>query len=127
MLIAAVTTIAEPTSCVFRLAERLAAVGAPLIVAGDRKGPTRFDVAGARLFTIDDQVATGFELARDLPTNHYARKNIAYLIAIRQGATCIYETDDDNAPNDVWSVRDRQVRARVCDARPWAKCVPAVF
>jgi hypothetical protein len=37
-------------------------------------------------------------LAESLPTGHYARKNIAYLHAIRSGARCIYETDDDNAP-----------------------------
>lgn len=50
-----------------------------------------------------------FELARLLPVGHYARKNLAYLAAIKQGATCIYETDDDNAPNESWVVRSEEV------------------
>ena len=50
-----------------------------------------------------------FELAQLLPVGHYARKNLAYLAAIQQGATCIYETDDDNAPNENWVVRSEEV------------------
>lgn len=50
-----------------------------------------------------------FELVRLLPVGHYARKNLAYLAAIQQGATCIYETDDDNAPNESWVVRKEEV------------------
>jgi len=38
------------------------------------------------------------ELADLLPYHHYCRKNIGYLYAIRQGADCILETDDDNLP-----------------------------
>ena len=120
MLFVVLTTIQEPTRSAIRVAERVSSIGASLIVAGDRKGPKRFDAIGAHLLTLDQQVATGFELARDLPVNHYARKNIGYLAALQRGATCIYETDDDNAPNDSWVVREREVRARVCADRPWA-------
>jgi hypothetical protein len=54
---------------------------------------------------IDDQLSSGFRLAELLPTAHYCRKNIGYLHAIRRGATCLYETDDDNAPMDHWQPR----------------------
>ena len=51
----------------------------------------------------------GFTITLNLPAGHYARKNVAYLYAMKYGATCIYETDDDNAPNANWSVRDETV------------------
>mgnify|MGYP003914110983 FL=1 len=35
---------------------------------------------------------------RELPTNHYCRKNLGYLSAINSGATSILDTDDDNYP-----------------------------
>ncbi len=59
--------------------------------------------------TIQDQLASGFSIAEKLPTKHYCRKNIGYLQAIRSGASCIYETDDDNAPLDHWGIRDESV------------------
>jgi len=55
--------------------------------------------------SLSDQLSAGFALSELLPTGHYARKNIAYLHAIRSGAKCIYETDDDNAPLPSWRPR----------------------
>jgi hypothetical protein len=118
-LFSVLTTIQEPTSSVLRLSEKLAAVGAELIVVGDRKGPTQFNVPGARLLTLHDQIQSPFELGRQLPVDHYSRKNIGYLAAIQQNATCIYETDDDNAPNETWTPRGRMTQARSCAPRPW--------
>jgi hypothetical protein len=111
MLHAIITTIQEPTASVHGLVERLAAIGGKLIVAGDSKGPFRFDGPPGQPWPVEflslaDQESGGFSIAENLPTKHYARKNIAYLQAIRQGATCIYETDDDNAPNDLWQPRE---------------------
>lgn len=37
-----------------------------------------------------------------LPWRHYARKNLGYLYAMQRGATCIYDTDDDNEPIPGW-------------------------
>lgn len=110
MLHAIITTIQEPTPCVHGLVERLAACGGKLIVAGDSKGPFSFDgPSGAEwpveFLSLADQENGRFKLAETLPTKHYARKNIAYLHAIAAGAECIYETDDDNAPNESWQPR----------------------
>jgi hypothetical protein len=58
-------------------------------------------------------------LARTLPIGHYARKNVAYLWALSRGASCLYETDDDNAPNAFWSIRNRIVPAQTIEAPPW--------
>lgn len=35
-----------------------------------------------------------------MPYNHYCRKNLGYLYAIKKGYEIIYETDDDNIPLD---------------------------
>ncbi len=120
MLFAVLTTIQRPTPSVWRLSGHLTAHGAELIVAGDKKGPDEFSVAGASFLSLSDQLETGFTLARRLPVGHYARKNIGYLTAIERGAECIYETDDDNAPNSTWHPRGRRTRARSCPPRPWA-------
>jgi hypothetical protein len=120
VFLAVLTTIQKPTTCVWRLSEKLRRLDAELIVAGDKKGPAEYPVPDAQLLSLLDQIDSGFELARALPTGHYARKNIAYLTAIQRGATCIYETDDDNAPNEHWERRHRTTLARSCSARPWA-------
>lgn len=113
MLYATITTIQSPTQCVHSLIERLAECDARLIVVGDTKGPTSFDVGSNRthveFMTLADQNRAGFAVTTDLPTAHYARKNVAYLQAMKSGATCIYETDDDNAPNENWAIRSEYV------------------
>ena len=113
---AVITTIQAPTPAVEGLLSRLRSISAPLIVAGDRKGPATFEAEGAVFLDLEAQLASPFELARLGPVGHYTRKNIAYLEAIRRGATCLYETDDDNAPLPGWAVRDETTLAhRVLD------------
>jgi hypothetical protein len=114
MLHAIITTIQQPTPSVFGLVERLHAIDGKLIVAGDSKGPTCFDGPPGRPWPVEflsltAQESGRFKLAENLPTKHYARKNIAYLHAIAAGAECIYETDDDNAPNDSWKPRAEMI------------------
>ncbi|WP_319533719.1 STELLO glycosyltransferase family protein [uncultured Cohaesibacter sp.] len=111
-MLSVITTIFEPTECVKELSRFHEAYNlGPLIVAGDRKGPLSFDLNNARFLDIDKQVSLFPEFATTLPTNHYARKNVGYLFAMKEGAECIYETDDDNRPNDVWKPRSINVEA----------------
>jgi len=119
MIHAIITTIQPPTTAVESLLARLRPLGAPLIVAGDKKGPARFEAEGAVFLDLDAQMATPFELARLGPVGHYTRKNIGYLEAIRRGATCLYETDDDNAPLSNWTLREESVNAHGIDAPGW--------
>jgi hypothetical protein len=114
-----VTTIQPPTPCMRELVKRLRSCGASLIVVGDEKGPDHYDLPGARLLRLADQFALPIRLAKLLPTGHYARKNAGYLEAIRRGATCIYETDDDNAPGAEWKVRQQEVSAALAPAQRW--------
>ena len=115
MLFAIITTIQRPTSSVYQLVSRLVESNATLIIAGDTKGPADFRPSEDRdwpviFLSIEHQMSSAYSLANNLPTKHYARKNIAYLEAIRRGATCLYETDDDNAPNSYWETRSELIR-----------------
>ena len=114
MLYTVITTIQRPTASVIRLAEFLGSGAGNLVIAGDTKGPDLFDLSAVTNFDesqltfldIDAQLESGFAVAGLLPTKHYCRKNIGYLHAMKAGASCIYETDDDNHPMDSWQIRD---------------------
>ena len=118
-LIGVLTTIQPPTACVEKLGHSLAAVGSELIVIGDKKGPAKFEQAGAEFLPLARQRELPFRLAGLLPTGHYARKNLGYLLAVGRGAGCIYETDDDNAPNAHWKPRGVMARAQAAAPRVW--------
>lgn len=114
-----ITTIQEPTASVQLLAALFPKDDSRLIVVGDRKGPPAYDLEGTQFLSLADQVGSEFDLARKLPTGHYARKNVGYLIAVARGASCIYETDDDNAPLAGWEPRAEMVDAVVARERGW--------
>jgi hypothetical protein len=114
-----ITTIQQPTESVKQLAVQLNRIDSKLIVFGDQKGPASYDLQGVEFFSLADQLDLTLDLARKLPTGHYARKNLGYLVAISQGASCIYETDDDNAPLPSWQPRRELVTARAIKERGW--------
>jgi len=116
---AVVTTIQEPTDCMRGLAVALGAVRGKLLVMGDKKGPASFDLEGVEFVSLAEQLELSFSLAPLLPTGHYGRKNLGYLLAAQYGATCIYETDDDNAPTTDWAVRSVKVEAQEIPKVSW--------
>jgi hypothetical protein len=73
-----------------------------LIVVGDKKTPVDWDYKNVIYLGPEAQMEQGFELAQLLPWNHYCRKMIGYLYAIRQGAELIADSDDDNLPYENW-------------------------
>jgi hypothetical protein len=115
-----VTTINYPTRAVQEIQERASELGATFHVIGDSKSPPNFDLPGARYLDLVAQEATGLRFAKLCPTRHYARKNIGYLAAMRDGATVIIETDDDNIPSDAfWHPRKRLVNAPLVTGSGW--------
>jgi len=95
---AVLTTINEPSDCTRGLVTRLE--GNELIVIGDEKTP-EYKLDGATFIHIDNQ--DGFRLSKLLPRNTYCRKNIGYLMAMKDN-DLIYETDDDNTPLVNWKI-----------------------
>ena len=94
-----VTTIFNATESI-RLLSRLP--GWQVYVAGDKKTPDNWNCPGVRYLSPADQSESGFRIAADLPWNHYCRKMIGYLTAMRAGASVIVDTDDDNLPKPNW-------------------------
>lgn len=75
-----------------------------IVLVGDVKSVAIQNTERLTYLSIKDQFETDFNLARLAPENHYARKNLGYLYAIKNGADIIYDTDDDNTPYPHWSL-----------------------
>jgi len=94
-----ITSIFAPTKAIQRFSQL---DGYQLIVAGDKKTPADWKSPNTVYLSVEDQEKLGFRLNSKLPFNHYGRKMMGYLYAIRSGATVIIDTDDDNIPYDEW-------------------------
>ena len=92
-----VTTIQSPTKAVTDVAKKLGKTF-DFVIIGDRKSPPDFYVEHADYYGMEEQKRMAHALGKVLPENHYARKNIGYLVAAQRGAELILETDDDNRP-----------------------------
>ena len=115
-----VTSINPPTAAVRELAEGCLSHGWDFLLAGDTKSPTDFALEGCRFLSLDEQRKSGFELAVLCPERTYARKNFAYLEAMRSGAQIIVETDDDNHPlPNFWEPREIEKHARAVNRSGW--------
>lgn len=70
-----------------------------IIVIGDKGGnEIKNNRNGLQFYSYDEQLSLNNIKSTLMPSNHYSRKNIGYLLAIQQGAQLIFETDDDNFP-----------------------------
>src|SRR5678815_4853218 len=116
-----VTSIAEPNEVLRTLAMGCQAKGYEFIVIGDVASPADFQLESCRFYGLQDQYETGLKLARLCPTKHYARKNLGYLLAIREGAALIVETNDDNSPSETfWDQRHRRQSVGTLANHGWA-------
>jgi hypothetical protein len=104
-----VTSISAPNRVLKSLAQGATTHDVEFIVIGDEKSPRDFQLDGCRFYGIDEQRKLDLAFAKKCPTRHYARKNIGYLLAMRNGAQAMIETDDDNFPEDAfWADRQRR-------------------
>jgi STELLO glycosyltransferases len=116
-----VTSIAAPNRILTALANGCRRHSQRFYVIGDVASPADFNLPGCEFFSLRRQYDTGFRTARETPTRHYARKNIGYLQAIRDGAGIIVETDDDNEPMEgFWRTRTLRHRVPILSQPGWA-------
>lgn len=69
-----------------------------LISVGDLKTPEDWNMSGVKYLAPREQFKLFPKFSDKLKWNRYARKNIGYLYAIKQGAKIIAEIDDDITP-----------------------------
>ena len=89
------TTINEPDE---RVSDWKKITQNETIVIGDKKTPSPWNHPSCSFISMVDQLNSEFTIANILPLNHYTRKNLGYLYAIKNGASAIIDTDDDNFP-----------------------------
>jgi len=104
-----ITTINKPTKAVEALYEKF---GERLIVVADKKTPLQW-------FHRETSFIPETRFAEYAPYNHYARKNLGYISAIKNRADCIYDTDDDNIPNREWGLRFKETKASKSFGEGW--------
>lgn len=92
---------------------------ATLFVVGDSAGPKSYDKR-SDFYSLERQLGLAFASAKQLPTKHYSRKNLGYLLAVQAGTEVLYETDDDNLPLSTWEPRlESTVEADTVSASGW--------
>jgi hypothetical protein len=115
-----VTSISAPTSGLRELARQCKARGFSFYVIGDVPSPADFSIDGCEFYSLERQKTTGLKIAELLPTRHYSRKNIGYLLAMRGRPSILLETDDDNMPlPEFWDARQLQQQTRVLSGNGW--------
>lgn len=94
-----ITSIFEPTEPVLKFSEL---TDYKLIVVGDKKTPCNWKNKNTTFLSVSEQERMNSKLSKKMPYNHYCRKMLGYLEAIKSGATVIVDTDDDNIPKNNW-------------------------
>ena len=105
-----ITSIFNPTEAVVAFSKM---TDYQLIVVGDRKTPENWSCNNVDYMSLKEQEAFTFKLAEVLPYNHYCRKMLGYLKAIKNGTDCIIDTDDDNIPKHNWHFPEFE---KTCDS-----------
>ena len=93
------TTINPPTTALKKFASL---EGWHLVVVGDLKTPTPYNIDGSTYLSPVDQEKIAPRLSELLGWNCMQRRNIGFVWAARQGASMIATVDDDNLPYDGW-------------------------
>jgi hypothetical protein len=115
-----VTTIASPNESLNSLAKGCMESGYNFIVVGDISSPSEFNIDGCDYYSYEEQLKLEMKYPKLCPQRHYARKNIGYLLAIREKMNIIIDTDDDNNPySSFWNERQRSHDSKVVDKSGW--------
>ena len=96
---AVLTTINRPSEKMNELFKSSSNSQLPFVVIGDAKSKFDWSVIGAEYYSLESQKKLEFYSIKTTRENHYARKNIGYLLLFEKKCEWIYETDDDNFPS----------------------------
>ena len=97
-----ITSINPITEAVKKFAE---INGWHVLIIGDNKS-IRYNGSNLTFLDLNDQKNLNLSSFNTTPINHYSRKNLGYLYAIKNNADLIYDTDDDTFPYENWTAND---------------------
>lgn len=109
-----ITTINEPTTAIHKFID----TEYDVIIVGDKKTPNTYKDLNCTFLSIEDQDNLFYSISSLIPYNHYSRKNIGYLYAMKKGYDVIAESDDDNIPYDNWGVPNYDTKTIVSPKYP---------
>lgn len=105
-----ITTINKPTDAILK---HINNKEYDTIIVGDKKTPNDYEKLNCIYLDVKSQQRLFPELSELIPYNHYCRKNLGYLYAIKKGYKIIYETDDDNIPynnfDDLLEIKNNKI------------------
>jgi len=106
-----ITSVNGVTEAVRRFAE---VDGWHVVLVGDRKSPPldKHPHPNITYLSVEYQKKLGFRLCAHCPFDHYSRKNIGYIYAMKNAAEFIADADDDNVPYENWG--------KVVAYEPWS-------
>jgi STELLO glycosyltransferases len=114
------TSIAAPNPVMLTLGKQAKEHGMSFYVMGDVPSPSDFSIEGCEFYSLNRQKGTGFKITEVLPTRHYSRKNVGYLLAMQTRPAWIVETDDDNMPRPrFWVPKQRRLRVKTLGGFGW--------
>ena len=91
-----------------------------ILVVGDKKTPADYRYKNVIYLSTAQQLQLFPELSKLIPFNHYSRKNLGYLYAIKNGADIIFDTDDDNIPYGNFNLNvDQKITSEVVGNSKW--------
>jgi len=115
-----ITSISKPNEVLKQISKGCTEHQVNFILVGDKKSPDDFSLPGCNYYSLEQQKKSSFKFAKLCPENHYARKNIGYLLAMRNDSEIIIETDDDNIPlNSFWGKRDLRIKSYNISKMGW--------
>lgn len=115
-----ITSISSPSDVLKSYASESVIRNIDFILIGDTKSPNTFEIYGCDFWNIDQQKTLKFNIINLLQEQHYARKNIGYLLAMQRGADIIIETDDDNIPyENFWQLSNYQYTTYCIENNGW--------
>jgi len=90
------------------------------VLVADRKTPTDWVSPNFDFLQVQEQIKTWSGLSEAIPFDHYCRKNLGYLYAMKKGADVIIDMDDDNFPySDFGENLSDQVSGRSFSEQRW--------
>ena len=115
-----VTSINKPNSVLQSLSKGCKENNWEFILVGDKKSPHNIHYKDITYLSLQKQLNQKFIYNKNVPVNHYSRKNVGYLNAISKKAELIIETDDDNLPfKNFWGKRTRYKKIEFYEKKGW--------